>query len=172
MNIPFAGTKASCATSNLTGKSSRRGRFGRMETLGFSDWTDVGYLYRHIGMYMYTYIYIYPYIYTYIYMYINIYIYIYIYVYLCVYIHTYIHVCMCLHFRPQRPYCSYTGSPGESGRCYRLRLLEIRPPPARVHRSLSLSSIIVWVAAKELDLNYHIMDICQIIWYLNYGNLN
>ena len=28
-----------------------------------------------------------------------------------------------------------------------------------------------WVAVKEFDLSYHIVDIKQIIWFLDYGNL-
>ena len=28
-----------------------------------------------------------------------------------------------------------------------------------------------WVAVKELNLKYHNMDVYQIVWFLNYGNL-
>ena len=39
------------------------------------------------------------------------------------------------------------------------------PPPS----SLAISE---WVAVKELVLSYHHMDIGQIVWFWDYGNLN
>ena len=39
-----------------------------------------------------------------------------------------------------------------------------RGPPAVV-------TAICWVAVEELNLSYHNMDIYQIIWFLDHGNL-
>ena len=30
----------------------------------------------------------------------------------------------------------------------------------------------IWVAVKELNISYQNMDICQIVWFLDDGNLD
>ena len=43
---------------------------------------------------------------------------------------------------------------------------------AYIHATLPPCTHTNWVAAKELNISYHIMDIYQIMWFWDSGNLN
>ena len=45
-------------------------------------------------------------------------------------------------------------------------------PQAASQGLLVAASMLYWVAAKELHLSYHKMDIMEIIWFWFYGNLS
>ena len=81
----------------------------------------------------------------------------YVYIYICisVYIFIYLLVHMYLYTYIQCMYHRFYGQSGQD----RI-LLSRREAPA-----------VYWVAVKELDLSYRFMDIYQVVWFLDSGNL-
>ena len=49
-----------------------------------------------------------------------------------------------------------------------LRAVVFDHPIVRISNSCAL---LYWVAVKEFKVNYHNMDIKQIVWFLNHGSL-